>query len=93
MASVIGVAPTGHVHRRIDRELAEVCPHHLKQELQLITPVRMLNDIQAEHNRRPRPRAREDPVIQCPLPLSLVSVCASRINCTGGLFQGSHIDR
>ncbi|MFD1758253.1 hypothetical protein [Streptomyces lienomycini] len=38
MAGVIRVAPAGHVHRRVDRELAEVCPHDLKQELQLVPP-------------------------------------------------------
>ncbi|WP_159026583.1 hypothetical protein [Streptomyces vietnamensis] len=93
MASVIGVAPAGHVHCRVDRELAEVGPHDLEQELQPIAPVRMLDDVQAKHDGRPRPRAREDRVIQCPLPLSLVSVRASRINCTGGLFQGFHVGR
>ncbi|WP_263973247.1 hypothetical protein [Streptomyces sp. fd1-xmd] len=43
---MIGIAPTCHVHRRVNRELAQVGPHHLEQELQLVALVGALNDVQ-----------------------------------------------
>ncbi|MGW9452941.1 hypothetical protein [Streptomyces sp. NPDC055632] len=57
---MIGLAPAGHIHRHIDCELTQVGPRHLKLELQLIALSRMLDDIQAEDDRRPRLRAREE---------------------------------
>lgn len=45
MGGVIPLAPAGHVHRCIDRELARVGPHHLKQELQLVASLGVLDDI------------------------------------------------
>ncbi|UQI45914.1 hypothetical protein M1P56_16895 [Streptomyces sp. HU2014] len=93
MGGVIGVAPAPHVHRRVDREPAQVCPHHLKLELQLITPVWILNGIEAENDGRPRLRAREDHMVQCPVPHCLVSVNAGRVNSMGRIFQGFHVSR
>ncbi|MFD5594869.1 hypothetical protein [Streptomyces griseorubiginosus] len=52
MSGVIGPAPAGHIHRHIDRELAQVCPHYLEQELQLVSFLGVLDDIQPDDDRR-----------------------------------------
>lgn len=86
MTGVIGVAPAGHVHRRVDRELAQVCPHNVEQELQLVAPVGMLDDVQAEYHWRPWLSSWEDCVLQSPLPFRLRSEVA-RIHSTGRVLQ------
>ncbi|MEB4616709.1 hypothetical protein, partial [Leucobacter sp. M11] len=48
MSGVIRLAPAGH----IDRELAQVCPHHLEQELQLVSLLGVLGDSQPDGDRR-----------------------------------------
>lgn len=93
MGSVVGLAPAGHIHRRIDRELALVGPHHLKQELQLVASLSALNDIQPKDDRRPQLCAGESGMLQGPLPIRRCSSCSSRVDRAGRLIEGVHIRR
>lgn len=80
MGGVIALAPASHVDRRIDRELARVGPHHLKQELQLVASLSVLDDIQPKDDRRAQLRAREGGLLQDPLPIRRGSACTSRVD-------------
>lgn len=93
VAGVIGIAPAGHVHRRVDREPAQVCPDHLQQERRLVAPVGILDDVQAEDDRRPRLRSREDRMLQSPFPFRPGFVEASRINGMSPVLQGFRANR
>ena len=93
VTGVIGVAPAGHVHRRLDRELAQVCPHNVEQELQLVAPACMLDDVQAEDHRRPCLSSWEDCVLQSPLPFRPSFLEVDRIHGTGRVFTPETIVR